>query len=82
MFLNEALVMDTLIDVRIDNFFEANPLKFRGKVVRCKADSTATNSRQKFYEVGVEFIAIDDDQRAYLLGFIQRLIDLEEKHKR
>ena len=82
VYLNETLSTGTVLDIKIENFFEAKPLKCRGKVVRCRADSSATNGRQKFYEVGVEFIGMDDDQRAYLLGFVQRLMELEAKRKR
>lgn len=82
VYLNEAFVLGTIIDIKIDNFFESKPLKCRGKVVRCKADNSATNDRQKFYEIAVEFIEMNDDQRTYLLGFVERLIELESKHKR
>ena len=34
VFFNEALALETILDIRIDNFFEGNPLKCRGKVVR------------------------------------------------
>ncbi len=82
VYLNETLATGTVLDIKIENFFESKPLKCRGKVVRCKADSSATNGRQKFYEVGVEFIEMDEDQRTYLLGFVQRLMELEAKRKR
>lgn len=81
VFFNEALALETLLDIRIDNFFEGNPLKCRGKVVRCKADTSTVSSRQKFYEVGIEFLEMDDNQRQYLLGFVERLMGLEAKSK-
>ena len=81
VFFNEALALETVLDIRIDNFFEGNPLKCRGKVVRCKADTSSVNSRQKVYEVGIEFLEMDDNQRQYLLGFVERLMGLEAKSK-
>ena len=81
VFFNEALARETILDIRIDNFFEGNPLKCRGKVVRCKADASTVNSRQKFCEIGIEFLEMDDNQRQYLLGFVERLIELEVKGK-
>ena len=82
VFFNEALAVETVLDIRIDNFFEGNPLKCRGKVVRCKIDTSNPNSRQKFYEVGIEFLEMDDAQRQYLLGFVERLMGLEAKSKK
>lgn len=81
VFFNEALAVETILDIRIDNFFEGNPLKCRGKVVRCKPDISTVNSRQKFYEIGIEFLEMDDNQRQYLLVFVDRLMNLELKSK-
>lgn len=81
VFLNEALAIETPLEIRIDNFFEGNPLKCRGKVVRCRTDVSSINSRQKFFEIGVEFFDMEDAQRQYLLGFVERLMDLEAKRR-
>lgn len=81
VFLNEALAVKTTLDIRIDNFFESNPLKCRGKVVRCKIDASNLDNRQKFYEIGIEFLEMDDAQQQYLLGFVERLMGLEAKSK-
>lgn len=78
VFLNEALALETVLDIRIDNFFEGGPLKCRGRVLRCKADVSSTQKRQKFYEIGIEFIEMDDAQRLYFLGFVERLMALKE----
>lgn len=82
VYLNETIAPETELDIKIDNFFEANPLKCHGKVVRCREDKSAAAGRQKFYEVGIEFISMDDDMRFYLSGFVERLMDLEGKRKR
>ena len=82
VFLNEALAIETILDIRIDNFFEGRPLKCRGKVLRCKADTSNLSSRQKFYEIGIEFLEMDDAQKKYLLGFVERLMGLEVKSKK
>lgn len=81
VFFNEALAIKTDLDIRIDNFFEGNPLKCKGKVVRCKTDTTSAHNRQKFFEIGIEFFEMDDKQRQYLLGFVERLMELEAKRK-
>ena len=78
VYFNEALALETVLDIRIDNFFEGGPLKCRGKVVRCRDDSTSGPKRQKFFEIGIEFIEMDDAQRLYLLGFVERLMNLKE----
>lgn len=81
VYLNEVLAIDTELEVRIDNFFEGGPLKCRGKVVRCQLDaSSSAQKRQKFFEIGIEFLEMDDAQRLYLLGFVERLMHLKE-HK-
>lgn len=82
VFFNEALSLETALDIKIENFFEGNPLKCRGKVVRCKADTATLNTRQKFFEIGVEFLEMDDEQRQYLLGFVERLKELEARSKK
>ena len=78
VYLNEVLAIDTELEIRIDNFFEGSPLKCRGKVLRCKHDPTAVQKRQKFYEIGIEFFEMDDAQRLYLLGFVERLMHLKD----
>jgi c-di-GMP-binding flagellar brake protein YcgR len=81
VFFNESLALETRLEIKIDNFFEGNPFKCRGKVVRCKADDTSANTRQTFFEIGIEFFDMDDAQRQYLLGFVDRLLELEAKRR-
>jgi c-di-GMP-binding flagellar brake protein YcgR len=81
VYFNEALSLGTILDIKIENFFEGGPLKCRGKVLRCRADSSTTNNRQRFFEIGIEFLEIDDAQRFYLVGFVERLIELESRKK-
>lgn len=81
VFFNEALAVETRLEIKIDNFFEGNPFKCRGKVIRCKADAANSTGRQKFFELGIEFFDMDEAQRKYLLGFVDRLLELEGKRK-
>ena len=81
VFLNSPIIVGKRLEVKIDNFFEGNPLRCLGQVVRCQADPANKNERQKFFEIGVQFDQIDEKQREYLEGFVQRLIDLEARRK-
>lgn len=81
VFFNESLALETRLEIKIDNFFEGNPFKCRGKVVRCKVDDSSAATRQKFFEIGIEFFDMDDAQRQYLLGFVDRLLELEAKRR-
>jgi hypothetical protein len=81
VFLNQPIASGKRLEIKLDNFFEGNPLKCTGRVVRCKEDPAQTSPRQKFYEIGVEFVEIPENQRAYLTGFVERLLELEAKKK-
>ena len=82
VYFNEALAVGTILEIKIENFFEGGALKCRGKVLRCRADVSTTISRQKFYELGIEFLEIDDAQRYYLVGFVERLMELDARNKK
>ena len=71
--------MGSLLEVKIDNFFEGGPLKCKGKVVRCQSDKTHKSEWQKYYELGIEFLEMDQDQHKYLVVFVERLMELEAK---
>jgi c-di-GMP-binding flagellar brake protein YcgR len=79
VYLNRSVEPGKKLEIKIDNFFEGGPLRCFGRVVRCLEDTAWKDSRQKFYEIGVEFNQIDEKQRQYLEGFVQRLLDLEAK---
>ncbi len=79
VYLNQVIALGKRLEIRIDNFFEGSPLTCVGQVVRCKEDPAQTSPRQKFYEVGVEFKDIPDNQKSYLVGFVQRLLELEAR---
>jgi c-di-GMP-binding flagellar brake protein YcgR len=81
VYLNRSIGVEKRLSVRIDNFFEGNPLKCAGRVVRCQEDQKQKDLRQTFYEIGVEFDMIEDKQREYLRGFVARLLELEAKKK-
>jgi c-di-GMP-binding flagellar brake protein YcgR len=76
MYLNRSISVGKKIEIKIDNFFEGSPLKCLGRVVRCQEEKNNKDPRQKFYEIGVEFTQVDDQQRQYLEGFVQRLFGL------
>ena len=79
VYFNEALILGTPLEIKIDNFFEGGPLKCKGKVVRCQPDKTHKSEWQKYYELGIEFLEMGQDQHKYLAGFVERLMELEAK---
>jgi c-di-GMP-binding flagellar brake protein YcgR len=81
VYLNRAASPGTRLDLRIDNFFEGNPLKCAATVVRCREDEKTKDAKQKFYEVGVEFNNLNADVRQYIEGFVRRTMDLETYKK-
>lgn len=81
VYFNETLILGSLLEIKIDNFFEGRPLRCHGKVVRSQPDKTHKNNHQKYYEIGIEFSEMEQDQRAYLAVFIERLMALELRSK-
>lgn len=79
VYLNEALIVGVLLEIKIDNFFEGRALKCQGRVVRCQPDKTHKSGHQKYFEIGIEFLEMETDQCVYLAGFVERLKALEIK---
>ena len=81
VYLSEALMLESLLEIKIENFFEGSPLRCKGKVLRCQPDRANKSGYQKYFEIGIEFIEMKQDQRDYLAGFVERLMALEAKSK-
>ena len=80
VYLNETLVLGSLLEIKIDNFFEGRALRCKGKIVRCQPDKHHKSDHQKYYEVAIEFLDMKVDQRDYLTGFVERLLALQTKN--
>ncbi len=67
--LNKALLVGSVVDMRIDFTNPSIPFKCRGIIVRCMIETHAR------VEVGIEFEGLDEVKKSFLEGKISELID-------
>lgn len=70
LLIDQPLLIDTRVDLRIDFTVPNMPFKCKGKVVRCEPKS-------KMYDLGIMFEGLDDIKVAFLEGKVSELIEKE-----
>jgi len=69
---DEKIEINTLLGLKIHLPDSKNPLEAKGKVIWTDISGFLSVERAKHYDVGVEIIEIDEDNRAKILEYIER----------
>ena len=72
--LKQDLKMFSPVDLELDLMDLGNHIKCRGKVVWNVQRSMNQTKKPLFYDIGIEFEDLDDEERARLQEVVQRLV--------
>ena len=79
LILRQDIKMFTIVELELDLLDLGNHIKCQGKIVWNVQRKTEANNKPMFYDIGIEFADVTDEERHRLEKIIQRLVrNIEE----
>lgn len=79
LILKQDIKMFTVVEIELDLLDLGNHIKCQGKIVWNVQRKTEARNKPMFYDIGIEFADVKDDERQRIERIIQRLVKNAEE---